>query len=154
MAITYTENYNLGKQENHNDRFDMSVLTDNADKIDEALTGKVDKSTRIAGLDLSTNISVAELQTALNVEDGATKTVVDSSLSSSSTNPVQNKKVYEALQGKYNVQTNGIPKSDLASAVQMSLDKADSAPKASTMTQTEYEALETKESDRYYFLTE
>ena len=100
MAITYTDNYNLGKQEDHNDRFDMSVITDNADKIDEALTGKVDKATRIAGLDLSTNISVAELQTALNVEDGANKTVVDDSLSSSSTNPVQNKKIYEALQDK------------------------------------------------------
>lgn len=100
MAITYTENYNLGKQEDHTDKFDMSVITDNADKIDEALTGKVDKATRIAGLDLSTNISVAELQTALNIEDGANKTVVDSSLSSTSTNPVQNKEIYEALQDK------------------------------------------------------
>lgn len=154
MAITYTENYNLGKQEDHNDKFDMSVLTDNADKIDEALTEKVDKTTRIAGLDLSTNISAAELQSALNVEDGANKTVVDDTLSGSSTNPVQNKKIYEALQGKYNVQTNGIPKSDLASAVQASLDKADLAPKVSTMTQAEYEAIETKEADRYYFLTE
>ena len=102
MAITYTENYHLGKQEDHTDKFDMTVITDNVDKIDEALTGKVDKSTRIAGIDLSANISVDELQTALNIEDGANKTVVDSSLSSSSTNPVQNKKVYEALNGKQN----------------------------------------------------
>lgn len=39
MATTYTTNYNLGKQENHADKFDMDVITDNADKIDAALTG-------------------------------------------------------------------------------------------------------------------
>jgi len=38
MATTYTTNYNLGKQENHADKFDMDVITDNADKIDAALT--------------------------------------------------------------------------------------------------------------------
>lgn len=37
MATTYTTNYNLGKQENHADKFDMDVITDNADKIDAAL---------------------------------------------------------------------------------------------------------------------
>lgn len=39
MATTYTTNYNLGKQENHADKFDMDVITNNADKIDAALTG-------------------------------------------------------------------------------------------------------------------
>ena len=52
MAVTYTENYNLGKQENHANRFDMKVLTDNADKIDAALAGKIDKET---GKGLSAN---------------------------------------------------------------------------------------------------
>ena len=37
MSTTYTPNYNLGKQEDHADKFDMSVLTENADKIDTAL---------------------------------------------------------------------------------------------------------------------
>ena len=37
MATTYTENYNLGKQENHYDKFDMTVIIDNMDKIDAAL---------------------------------------------------------------------------------------------------------------------
>lgn len=37
-----------------------------------------------------------------NIDDGANKTVVDSSLSSSSTNPVQNKVVNSALSGKSN----------------------------------------------------
>jgi len=39
MATTYTPNYNLGKQiEDKNDTFLMSVITDNADKIDAALS--------------------------------------------------------------------------------------------------------------------
>lgn len=37
-----------------------------------------------------------------NIDDGANKTVVDSSLSSSSTNPVQNKVIKSALNGKSN----------------------------------------------------
>jgi len=43
MATTYTPNYNLGKQiEDKNDTFLMSVITDNADKIDAALMTKED----------------------------------------------------------------------------------------------------------------
>ena len=38
MATTFTPNYNLGKQEDKNDTFLMSVITDNADKIDAALS--------------------------------------------------------------------------------------------------------------------
>lgn len=41
-----------------------------------------------------------------NIDDGANKTVVDSSLSSFSINPVQNKVVNSALNGKANVQHN------------------------------------------------
>lgn len=37
MGITYTPNYNLGKQEDHADKFDMSVITENADKLDAVL---------------------------------------------------------------------------------------------------------------------
>ncbi len=37
MSVTYTENYNLGKQENHSDKFDMTVITENMDKIDTAM---------------------------------------------------------------------------------------------------------------------
>lgn len=271
--------------------------------------GLVPVTRKIANLGLTYDISVAELQTALNIEDGANKTVVDDSLSGSSTNPVQNKKVYEELQekvdktttinthplsssvtldasdvgalpsttthlsgdiattekgandgvatldsngkvpisqlpsyvddiiekssasafpipgetskiyvdtttnltyrwggtdyveispslalgetdstayagnkgknvatslnshvsdstihvtstdkknwnNKYSKPSGNIPKTDLANAVQTSLDKADSAAQASTMMQAEYDALETKEADRYYFLIE
>lgn len=57
MATTYTTNYNLGKQENHADKFDMDVITDNADKIDAALTAKADKSTTYTKTEVDTALS-------------------------------------------------------------------------------------------------
>lgn len=56
-----------------------------------------------------------------------TGVTVDSALSSTSENPVQNKVINSALNGKYTKPSDGIPKTDLASAVQTSLGKADSA---------------------------
>ena len=64
MSTTYTPNYNLGKQTDHADKFDMVVITENADKIDTALhnhdteladleAGKADKSTTYS-LDVGT----------------------------------------------------------------------------------------------------
>lgn len=52
---------------------------------------------------------------------------VDSAMSSTSTNPVQNKVVNTAIAAKYTKPSSGIPKTDLASAVQTSLGKADTA---------------------------
>lgn len=52
---------------------------------------------------------------------------VDTSLSTTSTNPVQNKAVATGINAKYTKPSTGIPKSDLASAVQTSLSKADTA---------------------------
>ena len=64
--------------------------------IYEALAEKVDK---VSGKGLSENdYTTAEKQKLAGIEAGANKTVVDSSLSSSSLNPVQNKVIYEALQ--------------------------------------------------------
>ena len=64
--------------------------------IYEALAEKVDK---VNGKGLSENdYTTAEKQKLAGIEAGANKTVVDSFLSSSSTNPVQNKLIYEALQ--------------------------------------------------------
>ena len=52
-------------------------------------------------LDATTASFTTELQTKLDgVEEGATKTTVDSVLSETSTNPVQNKVVNEALSNK------------------------------------------------------
>ena len=62
------------------------------------------------------------------IPEGGSVTV-DSALSSTSENPVQNKVINSALAGKgtYSKPSGGIPKSDLASAVQTSLDNADTA---------------------------
>lgn len=81
MATTYTTNYNLGKQENHADKFDMDVITDNADKIDEALTAKADKSTTYTKTEVDTALSgkQATLTTAqlAAVNSGIDSTKVD-----------------------------------------------------------------------------
>lgn len=61
--------------------------------------------------------------------EGGGSITVDTALSDSSTNPVQNKVVKKALDGKgtYSKPSTGIPATDLASAVQTSLGKADTA---------------------------
>ena len=66
-------------------------------QIISKLGNKVDK---VDGKGLSTKDYTTEEKDKLaSIEDGANKTVVDSSLSDTSTNPVQNKIVYEAIQG-------------------------------------------------------
>ena len=68
--------------------------------INTALNNKVDK---ISGKSLSTNDFTDALKTKLDgIATGATKVSVDSALSSSSTNPVQNKVINTALGGKAN----------------------------------------------------
>lgn len=52
---------------------------------------------------------------------------VDTALSTTSTNPVQNKAVAAGINAKYTKPSAGIPKNDLATAVQNSLGKADTA---------------------------
>lgn len=68
-----------------------------------------------------------DLQMPRVVSGGST--TVDSELSSTSENPVQNKVIKAALDGKgtYSKPNGGIPKTDLAVAVQTSLGKADTA---------------------------
>jgi len=59
MATTYTENYHLGKQENHSDRFNMNVITGNMDIIDEVLKEHEDASAKIS-VDSSEEINMAK----------------------------------------------------------------------------------------------
>lgn len=60
---------------------------------------------------------------------GGGSVTVDDALSATSENPVQNKAIKAALDGKgtYSKPSGGVPKSDLANAVQTSLGKADTA---------------------------
>lgn len=67
-------------------------------KIKTALSAKVDK---VDGKSLSTNdYTSTEKNKLAGIEAGANKTTVDSALSSTSTNPVQNKVVNTALGNK------------------------------------------------------
>lgn len=59
---------------------------------------------------------------------------VDSTLSTTSTNPVQNKVINTAISGKYTKPTDGIPESDLASALQSKIDTAVQKDGSVTMT--------------------
>lgn len=70
--------------------------------LSTGLTAKIDKKVdSVAGKDLSTNdYTTAEKTKLAGIAEGANKTVVDSSLSASSTNPVQNKVINTALAGK------------------------------------------------------
>lgn len=67
---------------------------------------------------------------------GGGSVTVDDALSDSSTNPVQNKVIKIALdaKGTYSKPSGGIPATDLASAVQTSLGKADTALQSFTET--------------------
>ena len=72
--------------------------------ITQALNGKA--STDAVSTSLNGLMSKDDKIKLDGIDDGANKTVVDSSLSSSSINPVQNKVVKDALGGKANVQHN------------------------------------------------
>lgn len=72
--------------------------------ITQALNGKA--SIDVVSTSLNGLMSKDDKIKLDGIDDGANKTVVDSSLSSSSINPVQNKVVKNALDGKANVQHN------------------------------------------------
>ena len=74
---------------------DLSGLQKVKAHIENLLFGKVDK---VDGKGLSTNdYTTAEKNKLSGIATGANKTIVDSALSSTSTNPVQNKVVNTAI---------------------------------------------------------
>lgn len=88
----------------HNTEID-TVPAENSDNlitsgaVNTALQGKVDK---VVGKQLSTeDFTAAEKTKLAGIETGANKTTVDSSLDSTSTNPVQNKVVKENIDALY-----------------------------------------------------
>lgn len=74
MSTTYTPNYNLGKQEDHAGKFDMSVLTENADKLDTALHEQAEDISEVqnAQSDLDT-AEAADRAALVELIDGAAK---------------------------------------------------------------------------------
>ena len=100
-------------------------------KIKALFAGKVDK---VDGKGLSTNDYTDAEQTKLNgIEAGANKTTVDSALSTSSTNPVQNKVINTALGNKVDkVSGKGLSANDFTNA---HLDKLNNLPTSAEMSQ-------------------
>ncbi len=83
--------------------------------INSALGNKVDK---VSGKGLSTNdFTTAEKEKLAGITAGATKITVDDALSSTSTNPVQNKVINTALAGKVSTETGkGLSTNDYTTA--------------------------------------
>lgn len=86
---------------------DIQTNADNISDLSDDLTAGLDeKVDKVTGKTLTSNDFTDALKAKLDsIEDGADKSVVDSALSSTSENPVQNKSVYEALEGKQAVLT-------------------------------------------------
>lgn len=74
MSTTYTPNYNLGKQEDHADKFDMSTITENADKLDTALHEQAEDISEVqnAQSDLET-AEAADRAALVEIIDGGGK---------------------------------------------------------------------------------
>lgn len=98
--MNYTKNLRLNKPE-YDEVVDIEKLNDNFDAIDAKLIQKATQSAD--GL-----LSATDKKKLDNIEDYANKIIVDTELSSSSTNPVQNKIVNDALDGKFSKSGGGI----------------------------------------------
>lgn len=86
-------------------KVDGTALSVSGKAVNIDLSGKVDKET---GKGLSTNdYTTAEKTKLAGIAEGATKVTVDSALSGTSTNPVQNKVINTALAGKQATLTAG-----------------------------------------------
>lgn len=65
MSTTYTENYNLGMQEDTADKFDMSVITDDMKIIDTALSELDEAITAITPSVAAATITSSSLEALL-----------------------------------------------------------------------------------------
>lgn len=81
----------------------INEVKDTVESLSTTVSGKVDA---VSGKGLSTNDYTTTEKTKLaGIAEGATKTTIDSSMSSTSTNPVQNKVVYTQLAEKASTTT-------------------------------------------------
>ena len=100
---------------------DQTGLTYLWTKLKTLLGGKQDK---VTGKGLSTNDFSNTYKTKLDgIETGANKTTVDSALSASSTNPVQNKIINTALENKVDkISGKGLTTNDFTDTLKTKLD--------------------------------
>ena len=95
--VDLTENHYGGSIKYFNGSSWVKISDESGDltAIKNSLNNKVDK---VSGKQLSTEDFTTALKNKLNdIEEGATRTIVDSQMSASSTNPVQNKVVQAAI---------------------------------------------------------
>lgn len=107
-------------------------------------------------IDFSVADLVAGLQTEITLANKLSSDLVDDTNSGNKFVTTSEKQTWNN-KGTYSKPSGGIPKSDLSSAAQTSLDKADNALPASkmiTLTQAQYDALQTIDSDTYYHIPE
>lgn len=100
---------------------DLTNMASSINSASTAVEGKVDK---VTGKGLSTeDFTTAEKQKLAGIEAGATVVTVDSQLSNTSENPVQNKVVYSALGDKVDkISGKGLSKNDFTDALKTKLD--------------------------------
>ena len=100
---------------------DLTNMASSINSASAAVEGKVDK---VTGKGLSTeDFTTAEKQKLAGIEAGATVVTVDSQLSNTSENPVQNKVVYSALGDKVDkVSGKGLSQNDFTDALKTKLD--------------------------------
>lgn len=106
----------LGKIESHNNNANAhSTIRDSITSLSSTVSNKVDK---VTGKGLSTNdYTTTEKNKLAGIDEGANKTIVDDALSSTSTNPVQNKVINTALNNKVNTSTYNTGVSTLQSNI-------------------------------------
>lgn len=101
---------------------DMTEAKDNIDDLQAKVGNKVDK---VSGKGLSTNDYTTDEKNKLaGIASGANKTTVDSALSSTSTNPVQNKVVNTAISGLKTLVGDTSVSSQISSAISTQKGKA------------------------------
>lgn len=99
------------------------VNASNVEGLDELLATKVDK---VTGMGLSTNdYTTNEKNKLAGIEAGANKTVVDTALSNTSTNPVQNKVVNTAIANLNTLVGDTSVSSQISNAIANKVDKVD-----------------------------
>ena len=122
-----TVSANLHVKDENGNLYDVNPTTTiaNVTGLQTALNGKVNT---VSGKGLSSNDYTTDEKNKLEgIEAQANKTIVDSALSSSSTNPVQNKVVNTALDGKVDkVSGKGLSTEDYTTAEKTKLDSVES----------------------------
>ena len=105
-----------------------------------ALAGKQDKLTAGTGISISGNT----ISCTVSGGSGGGSITVDSTMSSTSTNPVQNKVIYSALQGKQNTLTAGTGISISGNTISCTVTGGGSVTVDSTMSSTSTNPVQNK----------